>query len=67
MSYIRLPMQRIPEGTSDAIRLQLYFDYCQFNQAVNPDFNLPLGVKKRWYHLFKCEHPFTSRLKLPSR
>ena len=45
-------------------RRQVFFDWCQGCQRVNQLRMPPLGVHKRWWQLFKSEHPFTRKVSM---
>jgi len=54
------PMRRYPEGADFETRSRMYWEYVNLLVDVNPSCFLPRGVKKRWWHLFKNEHPATA-------
>lgn len=58
-----LPMPPYKSSDSMQVRRQVFFDWCQAVQK-NSRYMLPLGMKKRWWMLFKSEHPFTSRVSM---
>jgi hypothetical protein len=38
----------------------MYWEYADQCVKCNPHLFLPIGVKRRWWHIFKAEHPRTS-------
>lgn len=44
---------------SEKEKREAYIRYCVLLAELNPSRFLPVGVKKRWWHLFKTEHPLT--------
>ena len=63
MVYIP-PIKPLPPNADDETRRRMYWEYVDLCVATNPSMFLPVGVKKRWWHLFKVEHPETSRSRL---
>lgn len=47
--------------------METFFLWCELWQKTNPTWMLPLGVKRRWWHFFKKEHPFTTEHQRPMR
>lgn len=54
------PLLPLDNSIYKKCRTQAYKDYCRLLVAANPGYFLPLGVKRRWWHFFKKEHPLTS-------
>ena len=63
MVYIP-PIKPLPPNADDETRRRAYWEYVDLCVATNPAWFLPVGVKKRWWHLLKVEHPETSRSRL---
>lgn len=53
-------MKPVPPGADRATRERMFLEYVDELVRLNPRLYLPLGVKRRWWHL-KLEHPRTSR------
>jgi hypothetical protein len=51
------PIQRVPEGASDAVRQEMHRAYVAELVKYNPGHFLPPGVRKRWWHLGRVEYP----------
>lgn len=66
MAVKTVPLIRCPPDAPIEVRTEIYFQWCERYQAVNPDWMLPYGVKKRWFD-FRREHPFTSKMVRPRR
>lgn len=62
---IKVPLIPYPPGASAQVRTELYFQWCEQFQEANPSRMLPFGVKKRWWHFFTREHPFTTQHQRP--
>lgn len=54
------PLLPIDINLHKKCRTQAYKEYCRLLVAANPGYFLPLGVKRRWWHFFKKEHPLTN-------
>jgi len=52
-------METVRAGATYEERERLFFAHCEKMQKANPHLILPYGVKKRWWHFMKREHPFT--------
>ena len=63
MPYIP-PIKPLPPNADAETRRRAYWEYVDLCVATNPSWFLPVGVKKRWWHFFKIEHPETSRSRL---
>lgn len=63
--HIHVPIIPVADNATQEERLEAYFQWCEKSQQANPSFMLPLGVKKRWWHLLKSEHPFTTKHQHP--
>jgi hypothetical protein len=63
MPYIP-PIKPLPPNADAETRRRMYWEYVDLCVACNPSSFLPVGVKRRWWHLFKIEHPETSRSRL---
>jgi len=61
----QIPPIPVPKEATKETRMEVYFQWCEKMQSANPSCMLPLGVKKQWFHLFKVEHPFTTKNKRP--
>lgn len=58
-----LPLfERVPDGATKELRREMYNKYVDEIVTLNPGRFLPLGVTKRWWHLFKLEHPRTREM-----
>lgn len=57
--FINAPMEKIRAGATYEERERMFFAHCEKMQKANPHLMLPYGVKKRWWHFMKQEHPFT--------
>lgn len=55
------PIKRLPQDADDKTRSQMYWEYVDECVAANRSWFLPVGVKRRWWHLFKVEHPKTTK------
>jgi len=60
MPYIP-PIKPYPPDASQETRERMYWEYVDLCVACNPSSFLPVGVKRQWWHLFKIEHPETTR------
>lgn len=56
-----VPMQTVPKDASEEERTHAFFAWCQAMAEANPNTWLPLGVRRRWFHFIKIEHPFTRK------
>jgi hypothetical protein len=54
------PHAKIDAGTSQEMRQAMFRDWCVKLVEMNQGRFLPLGVKRRWWHL-KLEHPLTQQ------
>lgn len=63
MTFVNVPMKEIAKDATPKERAQAFYEHCEEHVRVNPGTMLPLGVKKRWWHVFKTEHPFTTAYK----
>ncbi len=54
-------MEPIPVGSTYEQRVKMLWDYEDKLARMNPRNFLTKGIKKRWYHFFKEEHPATKR------
>jgi hypothetical protein len=59
MRFVTVPFRPVPPYATWADRLRLYDEYVTELVSANPEHFLPLGVKRRWWHFFKIEHPLT--------
>jgi hypothetical protein len=50
-------MPEVPSGATQEVRMRMCCDYARDLVALNPHAFLPPEVKRRWWHLFKCEYP----------
>jgi len=67
MSRVILPvMLPLPPDASPQLRDKMYVAYCMDLVRLNPRYYLALGVRKRWYHIGKREHPLTERCHEPT-
>lgn len=57
MNYV--PMPRINHDATKEERMTAFKRYAESVVFANPTRFLPLGVRKRWYHVFIIEHPMT--------
>ena len=60
MPYIP-PMRPYPPNATPERREEMYWQYVDLCVACNPLWFLPIGVKKRWWHVFNVEHPETTQ------
>lgn len=55
-------MKSVPQGATKEQCQQMYWRYVDEMVALNPRSFLPVGVRKRWWHFFKLEHPRTREI-----
>ena len=61
MPFLNIPpMKRYPPGADCETRNRMYWEYVNRLVDMNPSCFLPRGVRKRWWHFFKIEHPATA-------
>jgi hypothetical protein len=53
-------LAKVDAEASQEMRQAMFRDWCCKLVAMNPGRFLPLGVKRRWWHL-KLEHPLTQQ------
>lgn len=58
---IHLNMKQLPLNANDETRRKMYNEYIDLYVAMNSSWFLPIGVRKRWWHFFKIEHPRTKK------
>jgi hypothetical protein len=59
MKAIIPKIERAPEGATQTERVAMFRKWCERLVAANPDRFLPQGVRRRWWHIAKLEHPLT--------
>ena len=60
MPYIP-PIKPLPPNADADTRVRMYWEWVDECVDMNPSYFLPVGVKKRWWHFLKIEHPETTR------
>lgn len=60
-------MARVPDGASVDVREKMFWDHMDAIVRWNPNGFLPIGVKKRWWHILKTEHPRTRELEIKEK
>jgi hypothetical protein len=56
-----IPLIPLPPNATEEERLQYWRLYVEQVVSLMPERFLPVGTEKRWWHLFKIEHPFTAK------
>jgi hypothetical protein len=54
-----IPLIPIRKDATEQERIEAHKAYCLELVSLFPRAFLPLGIKRRWYHFFKQEHPLT--------
>lgn len=62
MKAVIPPIVRLPDNATAEEHRQQYIKSLEQLATMNPRFFLPLGVKWRWWHFLKQEHPLTELL-----
>lgn len=53
------PIKPVPDDATQADRDRMLNEFKLAVVAMYPNCFLPVGVRKRWWHWFKMQHPLT--------